>query len=192
MARYGSEHKQATRRRIIEVAGRRLKLDGIDGSGVATLMKDAGLTNGAFYSHFASKDDLVATTIADQLSSQRAELQSATIDGVGIERFVRNYLSVEHRDNPGEGCPSAALLDEVGRSSEDTRTAYTEGIMAIVDHMSAILEPDDLPAVRLQTLGGIASMIGTMQMARAITDHHLADSLLEQGIENTLALLGVD
>ena len=192
MARYGSEHKPATRQRIIEVAGRRLKLDGIDGSGVATLMKDAGLTNGAFYSHFASKDDLVATTIADQLSSQRAELQSATIDGLGIERFVRNYLSVEHRDNPGEGCPSAALLDEVGRSSEVTRAAYTEGIMAIVDHISAILGPEDLPAARLRTLGAMASMIGTMQMARAITDRHLTASLLEQGIENTLALLAVD
>ena len=56
MARYGTEHKQATRQRIIETAGRRLKRDGIDGSGVATLMADAGLTNGAFYAHFPSKD----------------------------------------------------------------------------------------------------------------------------------------
>jgi len=63
------EHKQATRLRIIETASRRLKRDGIDGSGVATLMADAGLTNGAFYAHFASKDDLVATTVADQRES---------------------------------------------------------------------------------------------------------------------------
>ena len=68
--RYGKEHKQATRRRIIETAGRRLKRDGIDGSGVATLMADAGLTNGAFYAHFASKEDLVATAVAEQLRGQ--------------------------------------------------------------------------------------------------------------------------
>ena len=71
MARYGKEHKEATRRRIIEAAGRRFKRDGIDGSGITTLMADAGLTNGAFYAHFESKDDLVATTVADQLREQR-------------------------------------------------------------------------------------------------------------------------
>ena len=70
MARYGKEHKEATKRRIVEAAGPRLKHDGIDGSGVAVLMADAGLTNGAFYAHFASKDDLVATVVADQLRQQ--------------------------------------------------------------------------------------------------------------------------
>ena len=59
MARYSPEHKEATRRRMIATAGRRFKSDGIDGSGIATLVADAGLTNGAFYGHFSSKDDLV-------------------------------------------------------------------------------------------------------------------------------------
>ena len=67
MARYDTEHKAQTRQRIIETAGRRLKRNGIDGSGVAALMTDAGLTNGAFYAHFESKDDLVANVVADQL-----------------------------------------------------------------------------------------------------------------------------
>src|SRR5205807_7907015 len=77
VVRYGKEHKQATRRRIIETAGRRLKRDGIHGSGVATLMSDAGLTNGAFYAHFTSKDDLVAATVADQLRGQREQYSTA-------------------------------------------------------------------------------------------------------------------
>src|SRR5437764_1463194 len=67
VARYGAEHKEATRRRMIDTAGRRFKRDGIDGSGIATLVADAGLTNGAFYGHFASKDDLIATVVTDQL-----------------------------------------------------------------------------------------------------------------------------
>src|SRR5207237_10441249 len=113
MARYGQEHKQATRRRIIEVAGRRLKRDGIDGSGVATLMADAGLTNGAFYAHFGSKEDLVATTVCDQLREQRERLAAVAPGRAGLEQIVRGYLSPEHRDNPEEGCPSAALLDEI-------------------------------------------------------------------------------
>src|SRR5919109_303829 len=64
--RYGKDHKQATRQRILEAAGRRFKKDGIDGAGVAAVMSDAGLTNGAFYAHFASKEDLVANVLADQ------------------------------------------------------------------------------------------------------------------------------
>lgn len=70
VARYDKEHKQATRQRILETSGRRFKQSGIDGSGVATLMADAGLTNGAFYAHFTSKDDLVANVVADQLRTQ--------------------------------------------------------------------------------------------------------------------------
>src|SRR3954449_5245200 len=72
--RYGKDQKQATRQRILQAAGRRFKQDGIDGSGVATLMSDAGLTNGAFYAHFASKEDLVANVLADQLRAQRQSL----------------------------------------------------------------------------------------------------------------------
>jgi TetR/AcrR family transcriptional regulator, transcriptional repressor for nem operon len=89
MTRYGKQHKQATRRRIIAAAGRRLKQDGIDGSGVAALMADAGLTNGAFYAHFASKDDLVATAVADQLREQREGYRTQISDRAGVEQMVR-------------------------------------------------------------------------------------------------------
>ena len=115
MARYGQEHKQATRQRIIEVAGRRLKRDGIDGSGIATLMADAGLTNGAFYAHFESKEDLVANAVVEQLREQRQSFSAQPPDRAGLGQIVRAYLSVQHRDNPQGGCASAALLDEIGR-----------------------------------------------------------------------------
>ena len=74
--RYGKDQKQATRQRIVEAAGRRFKQDGIDGAGVAAVMSDAGLTNGAFYAHFTSKEDLVANVLADQLRAQRQSLDS--------------------------------------------------------------------------------------------------------------------
>src|SRR3954469_4051592 len=112
VARYGKEHKEAARQRIIDTAGRRLKRDGIEGSGVAALMADAGLTNGAFYAHFDSKEDLVASTVAGQLREQRD-----AFSGQPLEEIVRAYLSVPHRDDIGSGCPSAALLDEIVRSS---------------------------------------------------------------------------
>ena len=115
--RYDSDHKEATRQRILAASGRRMKLDGIDGSGVAALMADAGLTNGAFYAHFASKEDLVAQVVADQLRVQLDRLGELAPGRDGVEQFLRWYLSAEHRDAPADGCPSAALLDEIGRAS---------------------------------------------------------------------------
>ena len=190
--RYGKEHKQATRRRIIQTAGRRFKRDGIDGSGIATLMADAGLTNGAFYAHFASKQDLVATAVADQLRGQRASVSAQTPDLAGLEQYVRAYLSVEHRDNPDDGCPSAALLDEIGRCPDAVKRAYTDGLLAMVDDIAARLAPDDPQSARTKTLSVFALMVGTLQLSRALADRQLADQVLEQGIHNALTLLNAE
>jgi TetR/AcrR family transcriptional regulator, transcriptional repressor for nem operon len=189
MARYGKEHKEVTRRRIIEAAGQRLKRDGIDGSGVSVLMADAGLTNGAFYAHFASKEDLVATAVADQLRQQLERYRALAIDRDGVEQLVREYLSIAHRDDPEHGCPSAALLDEIGRCNEATKHAYTDGVLGLVDQFASILAPRDPQSTRGQTLSLFALLIGTLQLSRALADRRLADEVLEQGIENALALL---
>jgi len=192
MARYGKEHKAATRQRIVEAAGRRLKLDGIDGSGVATLMNDAGLTNGAFYAHFASKADLVATAITDQLEAQLAQLSALEPGRAGVEQFVRAYLSPEHRDDPGAGCPSAALLDELRRCDQRTRAAYSSGLAAMIDVIAAHVCPDDLASAHPRTFAAIASMIGTLQLSRVVTDPELADTLLAEGVDNALTLFFAD
>jgi TetR/AcrR family transcriptional repressor of nem operon len=192
VARYGSEHKQATRRRILETAGRRFKRNGIDGSGIATLMADAGLTNGAFYAHFASKEDLVATAVADQLREQSASVSAQAPGRAGLEQIVRRYLSVQHRDNPDDGCPSAALLDEIGRCSDAVQRAYTDGLLVIIDDIAARLAPDDPQSARVKTLSVFAMMAGTLQLSRALADRQLADEVLEEGIRNALALMGAE
>ena len=155
MARYGKEHKEATRRRIIETAGRRFKQDGIDGSGVATLMADAGLTNGAFYAHFDSKDDLVATVVGDQLGRQASEFSELPAGRAGLEVFVHEYLSPAHRDHPDLGCPSAALLDEIGRCTAATKKAYTAGAKAILDEICTRLAPEDPESARGTALSAV-------------------------------------
>ncbi|MER6274588.1 TetR/AcrR family transcriptional regulator [Streptomyces sp900105755] len=190
MVRYGKEHKQATRQRIIETAGRRFKKDGIDGSGISTLMADAGLTNGAFYAHFASKDDLVAAAVADQLRVQYANVIEQAAPGIaGLEQIVRWYLSPQHRDSPDDGCPSAALLDEIGRCADETKQAYTDGVLAVIDGIAARLAPADPRSVRTKTLSVYAMMVGTLQLSRALADRRLSDELLEEGIRNALTLL---
>jgi len=192
VARYAKDHKQATRQRIIEAAGSRLKRDGIDGSGIATLMADAGLTNGAFYAHFESKDDLIAQTVAEQLRGQRQRFRALPPGRAGLEQLIRAYLSVEHRDNPDGGCPSAALLDEIGRSTGATRRAYTDGLVSVIDDLAARLPSNDPDQSRVQALSVFALLVGTLQVSRALADRQLADDVLEQGIQNALALLGAE
>jgi AcrR family transcriptional regulator len=187
MARYGKDHKQATRRRIIDAAGRRLKGDGIAGSGIATLMADAGLTNGAFYAHFDSKEDLVANALAEQLREQRQSFSA-----MPVEQIVRAYLSIEHRDNPEGGCPSAALLDEIGRSTDATKRAYTDGLLGVIDDIAERLASDDPRSARVKTLSVFALMVGTLEVSRALADRQLADDVLEQGIRSALELLATE
>ncbi len=189
MARYSSEHKEATRRRIVETAGRRLKRDGIDGSGIAALMADAGLTNGAFYAHFDSKDDLVATVVADQVGRQAFQFSQLPGGAVGLEAFVSDYLSPAHRDHPDVGCPSAALLDEVGRCTDAAKEAYTAGTKAILAEICLRLAPADPEAVKSTALALFTMLVGSMQLARAVTDPRLSDAVLEQGAGNARALI---
>jgi TetR/AcrR family transcriptional regulator, transcriptional repressor for nem operon len=191
VARYGKAHKQATRQRIIKTSGRRFKRDGIDGSGIATLMADAGLTNGAFYAHFASKEDLVATAVAEQLREQRENFNTLVSGRGGVEQIVRAYLSVEHRDHPDGGCPSAALLDEIGRCTDTTKQAYTDGLLAVIDDLADRLASEDTQSARVNILSVFAMMIGTLQLSRALADQQLADAVLEQGTHNALTLLGI-
>jgi len=191
MARYGAEHKEATRRRIVETAGRRLKRDGIDGSGIATLMSDAGLTNGAFYAHFTSKDDLVASVVQEELGAQAATLHQLVPGVAGLEQLVRAYLSPSHRDHRDAGCPSAALLDEIGRSAEVTKDAYTAGAKTLVDEIATRLSPGNPESAHGRALILYTMLIGTLQLSRAVNDPQLSDEALARGLEQALSFLGV-
>ena len=189
MARYDKGHKAATRQRIIETASRRFKQDGIDGSGIATLMADAGLTNGAFYAHFESKEDLVAHIVAEELHLQAERLRALEPGPAALEGFVREYLSPEHRDTPSAGCPSAALLDEIGRCSPETRNAYTAGAEAIIATISTHLSPKQPQKLRGKAITLFALLVGTLQLARAVSDDKLSAEVLENGLQNALSFI---
>src|SRR5438034_5865624 len=131
-------------------------------------MADAGLTNGAFYAHFESKEDLVASAVAEQLREQRQSFSAQPPGRAGLEQIVRAYLSVEHRDNPEGGCPSAALLDEIGRSPDATKRPYTHGLLAVIDDVAARLASADPHWARILPLSGFALMGGTLQVSRAL------------------------
>ena len=128
---------------------------------------------------------MLVSAVADQLREQRE-----TFSGQSLAEIIRGYLSAEHRDDREGGCPWAALLDEIARSSEAVKRVYTHGQLAIIDDAAARLVPDNPGLSAHSDTGIFALMVGTLQVSRAIADQRLADEVLEQGVQNALALLG--
>lgn len=178
--RYEKGRKDASKRRIVEVAADRFRADGIAATGLASIMSDAGLTNGAFYPHFKSKAALVGASVSAALEQQFAQIDSLLAAG-GPEAAIAAYLSPEHRDDPGHGCASAALLPELGRESPETRRAYTENVLALVNRLAAEL-PLELKDREGAALAIFATLIGTLQLARAVDRPDLSDQILAAGV----------
>ncbi|MGJ4919546.1 TetR/AcrR family transcriptional regulator [Bradyrhizobium sp. HKCCYLRH2060] len=176
--RYEKGRKDTSRRRIMDVAVERFRTDGIAGSGLATIMKDAGLTNGAFYPHFPSKADLVRETISDSLGRQAVWLRKVLDEG-GLDRLIDIYLSPEHRDHPGQGCASAALLPELARQPEETRGMYARQSRALVMQLAEAL-PAHVEAREDVACAIFATLIGTLQLARAV-DKEASSGILQSG-----------
>lgn len=185
--RYEKGHKENTRQQITEVASRHFRDHGVSAVGLAAIMADAGLTNGAFYTHFTSKSDLVRECIERTLDAQR-ESMTETVGRAGFEAILRQYLSPAHRDDSAHGCPSAALLPEISRESPEIRQAYTARFNSVVDLIATRLEgrkPDDAK----QTARAIyALVVGSLQLARAVDDRALSDDILEGAIKTVLQL----
>jgi AcrR family transcriptional regulator len=185
--RYEKGRREASRQRIIDVATERFRSDGIAASGLAGIMGEAGLTNGAFYPHFQSKAALVRESLAAALEVQATQIQEVLAAGGG-SLAIDTYLSAEHRDNPGKGCASAALLPEIAREPVETRQVYAEHLLKLVRQVAAGLTPDvrDPEAV---AFGVFATLIGTLELSRAVNGTELSDRILEAGAVAAKALL---
>jgi TetR/AcrR family transcriptional repressor of nem operon len=110
-------------------------------------------------------------------------------DRAGLEAFIRSYLSPQHRDQCAEGCPSAALLDEIARRPAASRQVFTDELMGVIDGIASRLESTDAEAARTDALTIFGLMVGTLQLARALTDGDLSDQLLARAAETALKLL---
>ena len=185
--RYEKGHKDSSRQRIMDVAAERFRSDGIAASGLAGIMSDAGLTNGAFYPHFKSKADLVRDSLAAAMDDQSGQLRGMVADG-GLEAVIAAYLSPEHRDNPQVGCTLSALLPELARQPLDTRIVYMERILDAVSEMAAAL-PDGTGDREAKVIGIYATLIGTLQLARAVHGTPLSERVLAAGADAARELM---
>lgn len=177
--RYSRDHNDAIRKRIVEIASFRFRRDGINAVGVAPLMQEAGLTHGTFYTHFKSKDDLVASTVAE-LNRERLHAISDTLQQPGgFEAFLRSYLSEGHRDTFAAGCLNASIVGEIARESEKVRAVYTEGTSELVDVLATHLERFPAPQRRPAAIALLAMMCGGIQSARAVSDAASSKEVLD-------------
>lgn len=186
--RFEKGHKEVTRKRIIEVASKRFRKDGVAASGLAGIMADSGLTNGAFYAHFDSKEDLVRESLSSALAEQLAQLQQANEAAIDIEGAIRRYLNTSHLEGCEEGCPSAALLPEISRQPAPTKKAYEEQLLAYAKTLATLLPNPKSAQSKRKATAIFSLMVGTLQMARAVSDPLLAEEILEGGVQAALRL----
>src|SRR6266699_3895750 len=188
--RYSREHKQETHARIVRKASVRLRERGAHGVGVADLMKEAGLTHGGFYAHFDSREALVIEAFGyamDRSTERWRKVAEQTPPDKRLAMIVESYLTPAHRDDPGRGCAIPTLGAEIARESPRTRRAFAAKLEQMIDMLAA--QMPDLPrkAARKQAMAVIATMMGTLVLARVAGSGDFSDEILGAGRE---ALLG--
>jgi TetR/AcrR family transcriptional repressor of nem operon len=187
--RYSREHKLETHARIVKKASVRLREKGAHGIGVADLMKDAGLTHGGFYAHFDSREALVIEAFAyamDRSTERWRRLAEQTPPDKRMATIVDSYLTTIHRDDPGHGCAVPALGAEIARESPKARKAFANKLEQMIDMLAAQIPEVSPKAARKQAMATLATMMGTLVMARIAGNGEFSDEILGAGRETAL------
>ena len=183
---HSQAEKEATHLRIVEVAARRFREVGIDGIGVADVMKEAGLTVGGFYKHFRSRDHLVAEAVARAFQDLDAWEDAATSLAQMVSEFS---LTEAHRDAPGSGCGVCALVGDIGRSNAEARGLYTSRVKRSLALWDTLLMIDDPAERRARALLLLSTIVGAVNLARAVSDPALSREILASVARQLLPLL---
>lgn len=172
--------KEASHERIVDAAARAIRRSGYDGTGVADIMKEAGLTHGAFYAHFESREAMLVEAV-DRAGAQANAVASSVIAAVppeeALQAMMQVYLSKEHIDNIESGCPISALGSEMPRQSDEVRRAATLRIKEMIDLVARQFPDWGQPAAHERALVTVSTMVGTLILARAVNDSALSESL---------------
>ena len=181
---HSQAEKAKTHKRIVQIASKRFREDGLAGVGVAEVMKEAGLTVGGFYKHFDSRDDLMAEALSVALGRLKRQMDAAASGGPPLTyaKVVDDYLSEAHRDKPGVGCPISALAGEIARGDKRTRSLATEGIRSdiqvITGLITALIRGKD-KAARAKAILTFSALVGAVELARVVSDEELSREILK-------------
>jgi TetR/AcrR family transcriptional regulator, transcriptional repressor for nem operon len=181
-----SAAKEASHERIVSVAARAIRRSGYDGTGVADIMKEAGLTHGAFYAHFPSRDAMLAEAAnraCADAAATTAHVVASAPPKQALATLLRAYLSREHIEQVESGCPLAALGSETPRQPAEVRRATTRHVKEMID-LVARQSPDwGQPGAHERALVTVAAMVGTLLLARAVDEPALSQSLCEAAVK---------
>jgi TetR/AcrR family transcriptional repressor of nem operon len=181
-----------SRERILDAAARLFRERGFDGIGVADLMRQAGLTHGGFYSHFASKEDLMVQACAHALTQagplwrgQERQTGDAAVDPLAA--LATGYLSKRHRDRPGSGCAVAALAVDASRQGRKLRRVLTAGMCEQIEVLTGLMSGDSEQARHEAALAAYAALVGALVLARAADDRQLSEGFLRAAAQSVMA-----
>ncbi|MBU0748765.1 MAG: TetR/AcrR family transcriptional regulator [Gammaproteobacteria bacterium] len=181
--------KEATHERIVSVAARAIRRNGYHGTGVADIMKEAGLTHGGFYAHFESRDAMLAEA-ATQACVQSVASVAGAVAGEpasqAMATMLQAYLSRQHVESVEMGCPLAALGSETSRQSPDVRRVTTRHVKEMVDLIARQSPQWGQPETHEQALVILSTMVGALVLARAVDDVALSDSLRDAALKHLL------
>jgi AcrR family transcriptional regulator len=180
MKRIAAKSKEATHDRIVDAAARAIRRSGYNGTGVADIMKDAGLTHGGFYAHFSSREAMLAEA-ADRAGGESVEMMERIAAGSPPEEalpaMMRAYLSQEHLEGIETGCATAALGSEMPRQAPEVRRASTRRIKEMIDVVARHSPDWGQPGSHERALFAVATMVGALVLARAVDEPRLSDAL---------------
>ncbi|BBQ00306.1 TetR family transcriptional regulator [Burkholderia sp. SFA1] len=177
--RYPPEETAAKHARILEQASILFRERGFSGVSLSEIMKATGLTHGAFYHHFASKEDLIAKSIEDTSTKAREFMREGAARGESRAQYVDGYLTEQHRDDRGNGCMMAGLAGEIARepAAQPAFTLHVEGMIKSFTESRAKTKRKNARRDAIHTL---SSIVGALILSRAVDDPELSEEILRE------------
>ena len=182
--RHSKTEKAKTHERIVAVASKKFREEGLAGIGIADLMKEAGLTVGGFYKHFKSRDALVGEAVGSSLDMWKDRIDASAAGGppVTYDSLIDIYLTEAHRNHPGTGCPVGALAGDLARSDKRTRAVATRKTRDNIELLANLIREtnkSDKDTARSRAVMAYCAMVGAISMARALSDDELSLEILK-------------
>jgi TetR/AcrR family transcriptional regulator, transcriptional repressor for nem operon len=185
--RTAPSRKEVTHERIVGAAARAIRRSGYDGTGVADIMKQVGLTHGGFYAHFASREAMLAEA-ADRAGAESVatltRVAAAAPPQEALRSMIRAYLSKEHVEDAETGCPVAALGSETPRQASRVRRAATRRIKEMIELVAQYSRDRGERGAHTRALVTVATLVGALVLARAVDDSKLSEALREASMKH--------